>query len=252
MRRWRRGAWWVMGLATALVLASERPAAAQVLFSDNFDSYTTNVAIPQGPWFSDNALTAPPLNTFANPTQNFSSPNSADAGHGGNNSAMFRAVVPTHQAYISAMMWFTDQGCANCNWAVNTLGFDRQSGGSSFPNLVYGGGNSPPPHKTNLQTRGCDGNIIGNVNVASAVWHSIILAMRCNGNAGDYVLLVVDGGLQSMPATVPQNQVSDEVEFTGQVVGGTPNAEAYVDNMIVATGNPPGIGGGQMLHWGAR
>lgn len=223
-------------LALFFLAAIPDAAQCQVLFTDNFDGYTTNVAIPQGPWFSDNALTAPPLNTFANPTQNFSSPNSADVGHGGNNSAMFRAITPTHQAFISAEMWFTDQSCGNCDWQVPTLGFDRQSGGSSFPNIVFGGGNIPPLHKTNLQTRGCDGNIIGNVNVSSSAWHSIILAMRCNGNSGDYTLLVVDGGLQSMPATGPANQVSDEVEFTGQVVGGTPNAEAYIDNLSVTNG----------------
>lgn len=147
--------------------------------------------------------------------------------------------------------WFTDPTCSNCGWSTPDFGFHRlvipSFANNCGPCVRFGSGNSPPAGDVNLELFRANFTSVGNVNVTANAWHHITLSSQIStaANLGS-VVLSVDGvaaitytGVN--PGPTSSLNWANTVQFAGADVGGTPDAEAYFDD-ISAYGSADDVG----------
>jgi hypothetical protein len=225
-------------IALTLGLLATPSHAQTVAFTENFDEYSVG-ALPDPPWFNYTVPTAPPVNTSVTTAEAASPPNSATVGQGGNSSSAARSMgASSTTATLALDLWPTDPSCSNCGWQTTNFGFTNSGAANIFPDVLFGAQNSPPSGQVNIQVSDCFGNPIGNTNIAAGVWHLMVLAARCEGLSSDFVTLHIDGSLVTLAASAPAATTITGMVFDGAIVGGSPVAEGFIDNITLSYGGP--------------
>ena len=134
--------------------------------------------------------------------------------------------------------WFTTTTCSFCDWNEAAFGFGSYPAFTSVttcgPCATFGSANSPPPGEINLVIFDADQNNLGNVNIPDEAWEDVQLVFKISTGSDGYVKILLNGTVVFSyrgPTTATPGKMVDDVLFAGEVVGGTPDAEAYFDNV---------------------
>jgi hypothetical protein len=231
--------------AVAAVLAlAPIPAFATTYFTDNFDTYTSNAAMPNGPWHGDQTLTTAPGNVATSTTQAVSAPNSVRCGAGGNPSNMYQSLGTTVTGMtITFSVWPTSYGTGGFGDPVASQcrvgGHIVASGTSVLPAAIvnlstsFGQTLPPPSGKVYLTVVDCNNLAIGTFTINDSTWHTIVLSFSCTGTISDFVTLKIDGTTQTLSATAQVSRSYDQAVVAGASIGNVPPQYGFYDNFTV-------------------
>lgn len=197
------------------------------VFTDNFDSYVTNLGAP---W---TGIGDSPVSTL----RFVSSPQSLTMGAGGSGSVALRAMGSNLvDGYFDFQLWLVGSSLGLVNSVIfwdSTAVAEQITLKWQYDGLcsVYRGSSG--------------GTLLGTFALCPDQWHEITVYAKIDATVG-IVQVAVDQNLVfnfSGNTKSTANTYFNSVKLSGGVIGTTPAAFAYLDNFTAGSGVPPGLAG---------